>query len=81
MPFDGSTEHINLVIDDTLRNVNDLLLFRLSGYFIHFSSELKAYFNEEYIDYDWSEFLEYGTTDRRRIMLQIMYCIRISLYK
>lgn len=68
--FDNSQEHRNKVIEDTLNNVNDILLFRLSNYFMRFSSELKKYHHREYLANDWYEYVEYGTTNKICILLQ-----------
>lgn len=72
-PFDGSPEHVNQVIADNLNMINDVLLFRLSNYFLTFSGEYRAYkdpLNTGYTFPDWYEFVEYGTWDRFQIKLQ-----------
>lgn len=70
VPFDGSPEHINKVIEDTLNTVNMILSFQLSNYFIRFSNELKKYRKSEYLPNDWYEYVEYGTTNKVSIVLQ-----------
>ena len=69
-PFDDSEEHRNKVIEDTLNNVNDIILFRLSNYFMRFSMELKKYHHRDFLPNDWYEYVEYGTTNKICILLQ-----------
>lgn len=70
VPFNNGQEHRNKVIEDTLNTVNDILLFRLSNYFMRFSAELKKYRQREYLANDWYEYVEYGTTNKIAILLQ-----------
>jgi len=69
-PFDHSPEHCNRIIEDTLNTVSDIVQFRLSNYFMRFSTELKKYRHATYLTNDWYEFVEYGTTNKRSIFLQ-----------
>ncbi len=68
--FDGSQKHKNIIIADTLEAIEDVLLFRLSNYFLKFSEEYKRQHPNEPFTNDWYEFVEYGTTNRLRIILQ-----------
>ncbi len=68
--FDGSQRHKNIIIADTLEAIEDVLLFRLSNYFLKFSQEYKRQHPDEPFSNDWYEFVEYGTTNRLRIILQ-----------
>ena len=70
IPFDDGPEHHNKVIEDTLNNVNVIILFRLSNYFMRFSTELKKYHHREFLVNDWYEYVEYGTTNKICILLQ-----------
>lgn len=70
IPFDDGPEHHNKIIEDTLNNVNDIILFRLSNYFMRFSTELKKYHHREFLTNDWYEYVEYGTTNKICILLQ-----------
>ena len=62
--------HKNIVIADTLEAVEEVLLFRLSNYFLKFSEEYKRQHLGEPFTNDWHEFIEYGTTHKLRILLQ-----------
>lgn len=69
-PFDGTQRHKNIIIGDTLEAIEDVLLFRLANYFLKFSQEYKRQHPDEPFTNDWYEFVEYGTTNRLRIILQ-----------
>ena len=68
--YDGSQRHKNIIIADTLEAIEDVLLFRLSSYFLRFSEAYKKQHPDEDFNNDWYEFIEYGTTNRLRIILQ-----------
>lgn len=68
--FDGSQKHKNIIIADTLEAIDNVLLFRLSNYFLKFSETYKRLHPNEPFTNDWYEFVEYGTTNRLRIILQ-----------
>lgn len=68
--YNGSQRHKNIIIADSLEAIDDVLLFRLSNYFLKFSQEYKAQHPDEPFTNDWYEFVEYGTTNRLRIILQ-----------
>ena len=68
--FDGSQKHKNIIIADTLEAIEDVLLFQLSNYFLKFSEAYKRQHPDEPFTNDWYEFVEYGTTNRLRIILQ-----------
>ena len=58
------------IIADTLEAIEEVLLFRLSNYFLRFSEEYKRQYPNEPFTNDWHEFVEYGTTNKLRIILQ-----------
>ncbi len=68
--YDDSIMHRNIVISDTLSAIEDVILFRLSNYFLRFSSEYKRFHNLPILENDWYEYVEYGTTNPLTIMLQ-----------
>ena len=69
-PYNGSQLHKNIIIADTLEAIEEVLLFRLSNYFLRFSEEYKRQHPNEPFTNDWHEFVEYGTTNKLRIILQ-----------
>ena len=68
--YDDTKFHRNIVISDTLNAIEDVILFRISNYFLRFSAEYKRIHNISIIPNDWYEFVEYGTTNRLNIFLQ-----------
>ena len=63
MDYNGSLAHKNIVISDTLNAIEEVILFRISNYFLRFSAEYKKYHSVNTIPNDWHEFVEYGTTN------------------
>ena len=69
--YDGSRNHMNYIIAETLGVIENVLLFSISNYFRKFSLEYKAFHgNIDHFDNDWYEFVEYGTTNDLTIFLQ-----------
>lgn len=68
--YDGSRRHNNYIIANSLEAIEDVLLFRLSNYFLRFSEEWKKQHPNEDLSNDWHEFIEYGTSNKIRIILQ-----------
>jgi len=66
----ASPRHKNAVIADTLKVIENIILFRISNYFLRFSQEYKRIKNINEFDNDWYEFVEYGTTNPLTIFLQ-----------
>ncbi len=62
-------EHKNIVIGDVLDIIENIILFRISNYFLKFSTEYKKV-HGKFPDNDWYEYVEYGTTDELSIFLQ-----------
>jgi len=69
--YDDSREHKNIVISDTLNLIDNIILFKLSNYFLRFSTEYKKFHGiEDSFDNDWYEYVEYGSTNKLTIFLQ-----------
>ncbi len=68
--YDSSIAHKNIVISDTLNAIEDVVLFRISNYFLRFSAEFKRQHGITTMQNDWHEYVEYGTTNPLTIMLQ-----------
>ena len=79
-PYDGSRRHDNFIIANSLEAIEDVLLFRLSNYFLRFSEEWKQQHPDKELTNDWHEFVEYGTSNRLRIILQRSGYKRESAY-
>lgn len=66
--YNGTKEHKNCIIAETLEAIDDVILFRISNYFLKFTEEYIRQHGE--CKNDWYEYVEYGTTNRLRITLQ-----------
>lgn len=71
VPYNGSQEHKNLVIGDTLQIIENIILFKIANYFLRFSTEYKKLItNNQQFNNDWYEYVEYGSTNELTIFLQ-----------
>jgi len=71
IPYDGSQEHKNIVIGDTLQIIENVILFSIANYFLRFSTEYKKLkTNDQPFDNDWYEYVEYGSTNPLTIFFQ-----------
>jgi hypothetical protein len=70
IPYDDTLPHRNIVISDTLKAIENVILFSISNYFLRFSSEYKRFHKVEAFKNDWYEYVEYGTTNQLSITLQ-----------
>mgnify|MGYP002516379741 FL=1 len=71
VPYDGSQEHKNIVIGDTLQIIENVILFSIANYFLRFSTEYKKLkTNGQPFNNDWYEYVEYGSTNPLTIFLQ-----------
>jgi hypothetical protein len=69
--YDGSQEHKNLIIGDTLQIIENIILFSVANYFLRFSTEYKKLkTNNQPFDNDWYEYVEYGSTNQLTIFFQ-----------
>lgn len=70
-PFDKNNKRLlNIVINDLISDIDNTIRFKIRSYFENYNMLLKARFGEAASGPNWSEFLEYGTTDARIIELQ-----------
>lgn len=68
--YQDTKEFRNILFADTLEVIDNIILFSLSNYFLRFSNEYKRIHNVTSFHNDWYEFVEYGTTNPKTIMLQ-----------
>lgn len=69
--YDGSQEHKNIVIGDTLQIIESIILFKIANYFLRFSTEYKKLkTNGQQFPNDWYEYVEYGSTNELTIFFQ-----------
>ena len=63
-------EHINWVINDLIADIDNALRFKIKNYFSNYYLLVAEKNGVEVAGADWSEYLEYGTTDKIIIDLQ-----------
>ncbi len=63
-------EHINWVINDLIADIDNALRFKIKNYFSNYYLLVSGKNSVEVAGADWSEFLEYGTTNKTIIDLQ-----------
>jgi hypothetical protein len=68
--FTGDQRQINIVIEQIMSDIENGLRFKIEKYFLNYYLLSKHVLGEENAGQDWSEFIEYGTTDKRVIDLQ-----------
>ena len=69
--YDDSRYHKNIVISSTLYEIENIILFKFSNYFLRFSTEYKEFHGiEDAFENDWYEYVEYGSTNKLTIFLQ-----------
>lgn len=69
IPFQPIPEHINALIAGILEDIENVIVFRLSNYFLRFSQEYRRIYPDLEFQ-DWYEFVEYGCTNPNIIWLQ-----------
>lgn len=67
--YDGTDDHKNIVIAETLKVIENTILFSISNYFLRFSEEYKKQHPGQKFQ-DWYEYVEYGTINQLTITLQ-----------
>lgn len=68
--FTGDQKQINIIIEQIMSDIENGLRFKIEKYFLNYYLISKNILGEENAGQDWSEFIEYGTTDKRVIELQ-----------
>lgn len=69
--FNDSAEHKNVLIGNTLSEIENVILFSIANYFLRFSTEYKRLkTGGQPFDNDWYEFVEFGSTNNLTIFLQ-----------
>ena len=64
--------HVNEIINQSIRDIENILRFTLQKYFNNYHKMLVGLFSELRAGYNWATFLEYGTKDTIAITLQNM---------
>jgi len=69
-PFNGSKQHINILIGSIIDDIEYVLRFLLEKYFNNYYAMLIEILGEENAGVNWATFLEYGTQNSIVIALQ-----------
>lgn len=84
VPFEkGNVQHINIVIENIIDDIEHVLRFLLEKYFNHYYQVLISILGQEHAGENWASLLEYGTQNRVVIALQNIGLSRhtaISIY-
>lgn len=68
--FTGSQKQINVIIEQIMSDIENGLRFKIEKYFRNYYLLACYVLGKEKAGQDWSEFIEYGTSDKRMIELQ-----------
>jgi len=68
--YNGSVEHKNIIISEVLDVIDEIILFKLSNYFLKVSKAYKEIRQVDKVPNDWYEFVEYGSINKDTITIQ-----------
>jgi len=68
--FNNSVDHINILINEIVENIERKLRFTFEKYFTHYYSILVELLGEDNAGVNWAQFIEYGTRSPIMIILQ-----------
>lgn len=70
--YTGSIEQKNWIINGTLNTIENIVLFKIANYFSKFSERYMKIKKIDFIENDWYEYVQYGTSNDIVISLQKM---------
>ena len=71
VPFEhNNKQHINWVINSLIADIDNALRFKIKNYFSNYYLLVASKNGEDVAGANWSDYLEYGTTDKTIIDLQ-----------
>ncbi len=68
--YHATKRQVDYLISSTLKDIEGIILFKLSNYFLKFSNVYKEFTNQKSFNNDWYEFIEFGTHEPVIIFLQ-----------
>lgn len=68
--YDGSSKHKNQVINESMKDIEQIINYKLSMYFLRFSEAIISERGKEALVHDWYDYVEYGTSNVMVILLQ-----------
>ena len=69
-PYNGSLIHKNQVINEVMKDLEQVINYRLSMYFLRLSEAIVKIHGKDALKNDWYEYVEYGTCNNEVILLQ-----------
>lgn len=69
-PYNNSLAHKNQVINEAMKDLEHVINYKLSMYFLHLSEAIVKIHGKEALHNDWYEYVEYGTCNNDIILLQ-----------
>jgi len=68
--YNGSPKHKNQIINETMTDIEQIINYKFSMYFLRFSEAIISIHGESKLQNDWYEYVEYGTNNQVIIELQ-----------
>lgn len=68
--YDGSPNHKNQIINEAMKDIEQIINYKFSMYFLRFSEAIIRIRGEQALANDWYEYVEYGTCNDQVISLQ-----------
>lgn len=68
--YDGSSNHKNQVINEAMKDIEQIINYKFSMYFLRFSEAIIKIRGQQALSNDWYEYVEYGTCNDCIICLQ-----------
>lgn len=69
-PYNDSLKHRNQVINEVMKDLEQVINYRLSMYFLRLSEAIISIYGKNTLKNDWYEYVEYGTCNEEVILLQ-----------
>ena len=68
--YDNSPKHKNQVINESMKDIEQIINYKFSMYFLRFSEAIISIKGKEALVHDWYDYVEYGTNNEMVILLQ-----------
>ena len=69
-PYNGSQQHKNQIINDVMKDIDHIINYKFSMYFLRLSEAIIELYGKEALSHDWYEYVEYGTCNNAVILMQ-----------
>lgn len=68
--YNDSPKHKNQVINESMKDIEQIINYKFSMYFLRFSEAIISIKGKEALVHDWYDYVEYGTNNKLVILLQ-----------